>query len=352
MLTMAGFAAAFAAGLLVVPAGAFAAVKKDPGDKEAIAFSSKDWELRCDNTLTCRAAGYQAEAGASEPVSLLLTRSAGPGSKITVDVQVGGETSPIGPMRFTVGKVSVHGLKGDTSALTQDQVRAVLPALLREDVATVQNGSRTWTLSLAGANAALLKMDEVQGRLNTPGAIVRRGQQPEASAKPAVAAPLVRNLLPVAARPGDEALAAVLFPLLDLTEAKEQCNESSKFNAKSLQVSRLTAGTVLLSLGCSMGAYNYSSLNWIASDKPPHAPRAIEADGEFDAAAGTITSSMKGRGIGDCWSSRTWHFTGKDFALSRDSGDHMCRGFAGGAWDLTSYTARPALQPASSPKKP
>ena len=31
---------------------------------EGVSFSHKDWELACDNTLTCRAAGYSAEEGA------------------------------------------------------------------------------------------------------------------------------------------------------------------------------------------------------------------------------------------------------------------------------------------------
>ena len=29
--------------------------------KTGVSFSHKDWEVVCDNTLTCRAAGYSAE---------------------------------------------------------------------------------------------------------------------------------------------------------------------------------------------------------------------------------------------------------------------------------------------------
>ncbi|RYD40495.1 MAG: DUF1176 domain-containing protein, partial [Verrucomicrobiaceae bacterium] len=38
-----------------------------------------------------------------------------------------------------------------------------------------------WTLSLSGLNAVLLKMDEAQDRIGTPGALVRRGNKPESS---------------------------------------------------------------------------------------------------------------------------------------------------------------------------
>ena len=37
-------------------------------------FEHGDWQLICDNTHTCRAAGYQVDDG---PVSVLLTREAG-----------------------------------------------------------------------------------------------------------------------------------------------------------------------------------------------------------------------------------------------------------------------------------
>ena len=56
-----------------------------------------------------------------------------------------------------------------------------------------------------------------------------------------------------------------------------------------------------------------------------------DVDGEFDAETGTVHSSMKGRGIGDCWWVREWRFDGKGFVLSSEHGDGMCRGFPGGA---------------------
>lgn len=40
-------------------------------------FTSQDWQVVCDNTRTCRIAGYQAENNSEFPVSVLLTRRAG-----------------------------------------------------------------------------------------------------------------------------------------------------------------------------------------------------------------------------------------------------------------------------------
>ena len=41
---------------------------------QGFSFAQKDWELACDNTGTCRAAGYGDRMG---EVSVLLTRNAG-----------------------------------------------------------------------------------------------------------------------------------------------------------------------------------------------------------------------------------------------------------------------------------
>ncbi|RTQ31788.1 DUF1176 domain-containing protein [Variovorax gossypii] len=333
----------------------FAALSAGAAGKDGVSFSHNDWELACDNTRTCRAAGYQSEgADITEPVSMLITRKAGPGTSIEIELQTGGEKATKGPVRFKVGKAALSGLKDSSTSLDQDQVRAVLPELLKNDDATLMDrGGQKWVLSLSGLNAVLLKMDEVQGRVGTPGALVRRGSKPESTVLPPVPAPVVHVVVPPKARPGDDGLAARIFPSLKQSDAKDGCNNHDDFNAKSLNVSRLTDRKVLLSFGCGMGAYNYSSLLWIANDKPPYAPVAIEANGDFDEKDGSVTSSMKGRGIGDCWSSETWSFNGKDFVRTAAAGDGMCRGFAGGAWSLPRYVTRVELsEPSATPSKP
>lgn len=316
---------------------------------DAAALSHKDWEIRCDNTLTCRAAGYQSDSGESAPVSMRVVRRAGPGTLPEVELQLSADEPVKGNLLLKVGKFTLRQAASDWLSFTPAQARAVLPELLTNDEATVSVGSQSWTLSLEGANAVLLKMDEVQRRLGTPGAIVRRGNRPESSVRPAVAPPVVRNVVPVETRPGDAALAAAIFPQLDLTGAIEQCN-GFKADPARFEINRLTASKVLVSLGCGVGAYNFLTMNWRANDRPPFQPEELEADGEFSP-DGSMTSAMKVRGVGDCWSSRTWQFDGRDFVLVKDVVDTLCRGFAGGAWQLESYTATLAKPPASGNKK-
>lgn len=320
-----------------------AAPAQAAANNEPASFQHKDWALQCDNTRTCRAVGYQSEAGDSEPVSILLTREAGPGTPVVVDLQVSSEKANPAQLHLKVGKLSLPSLTAqtETAHVPAAQVPRLLQELLRNDEATVTAGKDQWTLSLAGASAVLLKMDEVQGRVGTPGALVRRGTRPESSVLPALPAPTVKGVVPVAARKTDAALAKPLIAALDRSQVDGQCNGDDPFNPSNAQVFRLTDRKVLLSVPCGMGAYNFSSLLWMANDRPPYKPEPLDdVDGDFDPATGAVRSAMKGRGIGDCWWVREWQFDGQAFVRTREAGDGMCRGFAGGAWQLPSYVTR------------
>ncbi len=55
---------------------------------QGMRFEHQDWELACDNTGTCRAAGYQQEE-AQPAVSLLLTPRPARGSRSRVQSDAG-----------------------------------------------------------------------------------------------------------------------------------------------------------------------------------------------------------------------------------------------------------------------
>jgi len=95
---------------------ALSASAAGPAAKAPVSFTHNDWELACDNTRTCRAAGYQSETGANEPVSMRITRAAGPGTALEIDLQIGADDVK-GPLRLTVGKAVVPGLKNDAPSL-------------------------------------------------------------------------------------------------------------------------------------------------------------------------------------------------------------------------------------------
>lgn len=81
--------AIYSLGLVVFSANAF----------EGESFQHKDWYLACDNTGTCRAAGY-SDIGSLNPVAVMFTREAGPATPITAKVFLGTiMISNIGPSR-------------------------------------------------------------------------------------------------------------------------------------------------------------------------------------------------------------------------------------------------------------
>jgi hypothetical protein len=328
------------------------------GVPAVLAFQHKDWALVCDNTRTCRAEGYQADSveAPSDPVSMLITRTAGPGTVVSMDLKLEDDTDPKrrrAMHQLLLGTVKLTGLAADKDGvihLSPEQVALVGPELLHQKEARVVSGAgrMAWRLSLEGVYAVLLKMDEAQGRLDTPGALVRRGKRDEASVLPPVAPPVIRGAVPLVDAAGEKGLARRIWASVDAKEILADCNETEP--APEPQLFRLTRHRLLLSVACPMGAYNFTNLLFMAQDTLPYKVTRLEATGDFDPATGSVKMAMKGRGLGDCWSTTQWQFDGEAFVLSGDTGSAMCRGFAGGAWPMPRYVTRIDMPSGTSPK--
>lgn len=337
--------ALFLGGASCLPAGAQAA------DPSSLTFSHHDWELACDNTRTCRAAGYQAE-GQEWPVSVLLTRKAGPNQPVTAQLQVAGapdnaEFEKQGfPLMLSMringqpqGEISVAADK--PANLSPAQTAALLNALNKTSTIEWSAGKYRWRVSDKGASAVLLKMDDFQGRVGTTGALVKKGVAGEDSVLPPLPAPVVKIAPLPSSRPDDAQWVAknskaLLLALratvenqgdecLDLTEPRD--------GAPELQADRLTDSKMLVSTRCWLAAYNAGSGFWVVNDKPPFQPELVTTSGS-DYDKGVIAAGQKGRGIGDCWSNQEWTWDGRRFVHTRESTTGQCRLFPGGAWDL------------------
>jgi len=318
----------------------------------------RDWELVCDNTGTCRAAGYQSLEAETPAVSVLLTRPAGPDTPVTGELALGeiGIEEPVARLpdpivvQMTIdgrpsGSVRVgrQALKGQLSA---EQVRGLLGALPRTtEVAFAAAGIR-WRLSDRGAAAALLKMDEAQGRLDTPGALLRRGQRPEHRVPAARPAPVVRAAPLARARPGDAdwlvrhdaTIRAALRASLPKDAHCERLTDPAS-DPEPLQVEVLSERARLVSTPCWQAAYNAGTGYWVVeADAPSRA--VLVTDSGTDHEAGHLLAGHKGRGLGDCWSQAEWVWTGERFERVLEQTTGMCRMVAaGGAWELPTFVA-------------
>ena len=319
-------------------------------DLPSLSFSHKDWELACDNTRTCRAAGYHTDQDEEPNATILITRTAGPGTPVNIQLQLADdERHPPAPsVDMTIdGKrlgTVVLDRKTNIGTLSDTQTSALLPALFKDSNIAWKSSKTIWTISTAGANAVLLKMDDFQGRIDTPGALARRGNKPESSVQPPLPAPVVQAG-PVIQGKSAVALTAVqsrdLMAALRKAGGEDSCEllTANKDEGGKLEAYRLTQDKLLVSHLCWMGAYNMGKTYWVVNAKPPYSPTSAVSDAD-SYRDGVITATEKSRGIGDCNETREWTWDGRTFAQTSEATSGMCRLFAGGAWHLPTLVAR------------
>ncbi|MGM8900673.1 DUF1176 domain-containing protein, partial [Psychrobacter sp. 1Y4] len=167
----------------------------------------------CDNTRTCRLAGYQADNNSEFPVSILLTRRAGADAGVDGKVKLGGakDSSSKALMQLgnrhrislfindrNYGETKPYSAAAGSAELTQAQVTALLSALQRSSKITLALRNSRWQLSDKGASAVMLKADDVQGRVGTPSAFINSNEavKSNSSVLPPKAVPVLRFVEP------------------------------------------------------------------------------------------------------------------------------------------------------------
>lgn len=244
---------------------------------------SEDWEFACDNTRTCRAAGYQDEA-LGPSASVLLTRRAGPDQLVLATRQLAdngdAEAQPDIVHMFVedraLGSVTLTGK--DAGQSSRQQTAALLHTLDQDRAIAWRAGASTWTISASGSTAVLLKMDASQGRLGTPGALVRKGSKPEATVLPALSLPVIHAVTPAAATAAVALSAderAGLLAALRQASADDLCEALYAESDHALLAYPLSRDRMLVSTTCWRAAYDTANGFWIAKRKPPYAPRLV-----------------------------------------------------------------------------
>lgn len=315
----------------------------------ASAQEFKDWAVECDNTRHCEAVGYQAEE-ATAPVALWLARDAGVSTRITMRLRAEREDeTAVRRLSITLAGKTLKDIEPETD-LSDAQVDMLLPRLLDASQAEVTDGSMHWTLSLAGVKAALLKMDDVQGRIGTASAIVRKGNKPDTAVPAALPVPTVKLARLPAPNAADDGLASAILKEAGSAGAAD-CNVGSADSSPpDIAVTRLSNRRVLVLQECSRGAYQNSYRAWTANLSPPHKPQGVkfptaageptEDVGNADFQDGIMHSYFKGRGIGDCMESLDWAWTDQGFVLIDGLSAPLCRGMAEGGFPLRTWTAK------------
>ena len=331
--------------LTLLPVAAMATSIKGIGNYQ-------DWDLVCDNTGTCRMAGYQDES--SDPVSILFTRAAGENAavegKFTIlqfgeadrDVQVGQDIE-IWLNGKSLGKVK-HISDDAPDKLTEEQTKALLSGLKKESEIRLTYGKTTLKVSDKGAAAAMLKMDEFQQRLNTPSALIRQGQEKHAvlapKVEPKIDAVSVKNRKTTELKLGEKQYDNVLALL---RKAHDGCVDED-LESQDITIYPLTHNKVLAEALCFEGAYQGTNYYAVLDDKLSKVEQVLaeqynEAGYDEKQGYAFVRGSYKGRALGDCLAGQDAVWNGKIFIRTSEWTAGSCKGLPGGTWQLPIFVS-------------
>jgi len=319
----------------------------------------RDWIAVCDNGLDCAAftGGDQGWIKVSIPAGPQGEAVVTTGAFLTEDV-------PQMTVVTDAGRFAVRP-EGRAGRVAGEATGRALAALASTRALSVNFGSESATLSPAGASAALLWIDEKQGRLGTTTALIRRGERPASSVPAAPALPRIQAAAGVdqgplggANDPGEQGDTAGvrLPPGLEALAEVRQCREETGDNeylSRAILAGPLSGDRELWGVPCAAGAYNITYAIYVSGpnganpvktelrswDNAPCEEGDIAGDGlvnpTFDAAAGTISHFPRGRGLGDCGVIQTWVWTGARFALTEEKVMGECWGIPSAEWPTT-----------------
>ena len=317
-------------------------------------FQHQDWEVACSNTGTCRAAGYNSDDDYQSPASILLTRQAGPQQAIIAEVALSRLEDEENPVKNTTdiqfylngvshGKVKIGQRDLPLMArLNSAQTQALIKFANQNVKIEFKSKDHQWQVSDKGMTSVLLKMDDLQKRIGTTGALTKKGNKSEKDVLQAQSMRTVKAIK-TATKPSkvvrqtDQAFSALQRRLLSHTTADTECMSAKdindNFKDENIEIYSLNQQKVVATTLCWQGAYNRGYGFWLMDkDLKSNIEMITDAGSEFT--AGIIDSAQKGRGIGDCWSVAQWVWNGQRFIQSIDRTTGMCKGFMGGIWDL------------------
>ena len=320
-----------------------AAVGAEPPLSKTIA----GWTATCDNLRNCvvigssddgdglfyvRVARGAAEAAEPKVKVVLAASDPIPGAPGAFQLSAGAGT------RKTSDAYAVAARKDDPdgAALAAEIADpAFLTSLETAETLDYVAGTLKGRLLVKGLVPALRFVDVHQGRAGTSSALVARGDA-------------LRQVSPLPVPPvvlaAGVAAAAVASPTLGralLDMAKPACDPEVVEAHSDTAAWMLGPDHQLVAVPCAEGAYNISVALFTTDAKggQPRPAMLEQPPKQGDAAVDnvvvnyelkektlTLTSLDKGRGLGDCGSSRTWIWTGEIFALLQATELEACPG--------------------------
>jgi hypothetical protein len=295
----------------------------------------QDWTVGCDNGRACHAVALMPESWPDDGLTMSVRRGPEAGAQPVVAFELGADSNA-SAVSADGNRLAARlvGADGETRVAAADTA-AVIGAL--RSAARLQlhgaDGKPLGTVSLKGASAALLYMDDQQRRIGTPTALVRRGT----GTRFAVPTPLPVVTAPRLSRARPIALGAAALQAL---RKKHGCAIDEVGGPEEAESAALSAGETLLLLACGSGAYNVSYVPFVVrrGGRAELAPfdyrpgwwaeegKPMLINAGWDKERGLLTSFAKGRGLGDCGTSADYAWDGRAFRLVEQAEMGECRG--------------------------
>ncbi|QHM71984.1 DUF1176 domain-containing protein [Mixta intestinalis] len=323
-----------------------------------------DWQITCNNLNYCVARNIPGDNG----LVMTISRHAGVNDRPLLRIDYGN--------RYT-GELKGEAL-ADNLLLDQQRLRPDFkhwtiemhhlttshPIAIDEFLAQIINADNIQftarpqaMISLHGLKAALLLMDDIQGRVGTLSAWIKRGNRKVWEVPPEPALPLLRRFDRSPAPLTREETSG----LIDFGTWRVNADECSLDPMRrEVRVAPLTDSRALLLVSCEMGAYNVIDLAFEVTRSQPWVARGLTLtlpfvppqrteknmeiiNAEYDAATGQLYTFAKGRGLGDCGNASRWQFNGQEFVLAEYAEESTCDAWHGSDdWPTLWISQRPA----------
>lgn len=325
------------------------AIAEPPGEPVQRLF--KGWQVTCNNLNDCDIRNVD------ENMRIVIRHQAGPEGTASLDIMSfdAGKAEGI----WLDGKRWNHAISLSDADANNDYANAHSDSLsdIQALVAATKNAmtisltsDNDVTGSLSGLNAALLFVDERQGRLGNQTALFKTGTEPAGSVPSrASVAPSLPPVPPVVPLDNAQALLQKVIASQQPVLKREECEPAEEDITRS-EAQPLDAQHALVMINCGMGAYQSSSVLFITPRAAPEKAQQLvlplplhNAEGRpnsvswfteasYDPHSGQLFHAARGRGSADCGESAVWRFDGNIFHLISYNSQPGCDGGEPGDW--------------------
>lgn len=325
-------------GLIVASiAAASPSVAADPETR-----SFRDWRVVCDNGGDCVA----YVGGTGGPTAFVrVSMPAGPDAEPDVMIGAWGQ-DPDTPLDLVIDGAPrrlAAGPESEWAGVAQArgaEARELLAAMAAGDDMKLSVAGETAAVSVAGVSAALLWIDERQGRLNTVTALIRRGNRPASMVPGSPELPRIRAMPASISQftQGDHpAVPAEILAHPSVADCREDWGEP--VSGDGILYAEVGPSMRVWGVQCYMAAYNAGHVLFVTD----HRGRNVRAlvlsgvDEEVEVFTNvdigwSITNNVRGRGLGDCGVIQTWTYASRGFELASEHRMDECWGMPPELW--------------------